>query len=227
MDALLVAHSVSKSYPSKEGGDPVQVLDEVNFEIRAGESVAVTGPSGSGKSTLLHVLGGLDRPDQGQITFAGQDLRGMNSESLAKWRNRHLGFVFQFHYLLPEFSAIENVMMPALIQGLDNKETESRARILMERIGLDHRLQHRPSELSGGEQQRVAVARAIMNKPSLLMADEPTGNLDEQNTLILMDLLRSMCKTEGMALILVTHDLQLTQYCDRTFTLSKSVVPAY
>ena len=227
MDALLVAHSVSKSYPSKEDGDPVQVLDKVNFEIRAGESVAVTGPSGSGKSTLLHVLGGLDRPDQGQITFAGQDLRGMNSESLAKWRNRHLGFVFQFHYLLPEFSAIENVMMPALIQGQDNKETESRARILMERIGLVHRLHHRPSELSGGEQQRVAVARAIMNKPSLLMADEPTGNLDEQNTLILMDLLRSMCKTEGMALILVTHDLQLTQYCDRTFTLSKSVVPTY
>jgi lipoprotein-releasing system ATP-binding protein len=227
MDALLVAHSVSKSYPSKEDGDPVQVLDKVNFEIRAGESVAVTGPSGSGKSTLLHVLGGLDRPDQGHITFGGQDLRGMNSESLAKWRNRHLGFVFQFHYLLPEFSAIENVMMPALIQGQDNKETESRARILMERIGLVHRLHHRPSELSGGEQQRVAVARAIMNKPSLLMADEPTGNLDEQNTLILMDLLRSMCKTEGMALILVTHDLQLTQYCDRTFTLSKSVVPTY
>jgi len=222
MEALLVAQGVSKSYASKEGGEPLCVLDKVDFDIRAGESVAVTGPSGSGKSTLLHVLGGLDRPDRGRITFAGQDLQGLNAEALAGWRNRQLGFVFQFHYLLPEFTALENVMMPALIQGLDNKETESRARSLMERIGLGHRFQHRPSELSGGEQQRVAVARALMNKPSLLMADEPTGNLDEQNTLVLMDLLQGMCKSEGMALILVTHDVQLTQYCDRTFTLSKS-----
>jgi lipoprotein-releasing system ATP-binding protein len=221
MDALLVAHEVSKSYPSKQGDQALRVLDKVNFEIRPGESVAVTGPSGSGKSTLLHVLGGLDRPDQGQILYAGQDLQQMNSEALAGWRNRHLGFVFQFHYLLPEFSALENVMMPALIQGLDNKETEVRAQTIMEQIGLGHRLHHRPSELSGGEQQRVAVARAIMNKPSLLLADEPTGNLDEQNTRSLMDLLLQMCKSEGMALILVTHDMQLTPYCDRVFTLSK------
>lgn len=221
MDALLVAHEVSKSYPSKQGEEPLRVLDKVNFEIHPGESVAVTGPSGSGKSTLLHVLGGLDRPDQGHITYAGQDLKQMNSEALAGWRNRHLGFVFQFHYLLPEFSALENVMMPALIQGLDNKETEVRAHAIMEQIGLAHRLHHRPSELSGGEQQRVAVARALMNKPSLLLADEPTGNLDEQNTRSLMDLLLVMCKSEGMALILVTHDMQLTPYCDRVFTLSK------
>jgi lipoprotein-releasing system ATP-binding protein len=224
MNSILRAESIVKTYPSKEGDSSViRVLNEVHFEVSPGESVAIMGPSGSGKSTLLHILGGLDRPSKGEVYFSNKALSTYNNEALAQWRNKEVGFVFQFHHLLPEFSALENVMMPALIHHYENSDIKGRAQLLLERVGLSNREHHRPSELSGGEQQRVAVARALMNKPSLLLADEPTGNLDEKNTLQLMDLLGEMRASENMTLILVTHDIQLGAYCDRVFQLSKSV----
>lgn len=224
MDSILRAESIVKTYPSKGGDSNVlTVLNEVHFEASSGESVAIMGPSGSGKSTLLHILGGLDRPNQGEVYFKGKALSSYDTEALALWRNKEVGFVFQFHHLLPEFSALENVMMPALIHHYDKGDIKERAKLLLERVGLSNREHHRPSELSGGEQQRVAVARALMNKPSLLLADEPTGNLDENNTLQLMDLLGEIRASESMTLILVTHDVQLGAYCDRVFQLSKSV----
>jgi len=224
MDHILKAESIVKSYASK-GSDPSQliVLNDVHFEVKPGESVAIMGPSGSGKSTLLHILGGLDRPNHGDVFFKGKPLSSYNSEELAHWRNQEVGFVFQFHHLLPEFTAIENVMIPALIHQNDSTEIQNRAKRLLERVGLAKREHHRPSELSGGEQQRVAVARALMNKPSLLLADEPTGNLDEKNTVQLIQLLTEIRASENMTLILVTHDAQLGSYCDRVYQLSKSV----
>ncbi len=224
MDSILRADSIIKTYPSKgKDSSELTVLSHVNFEISAGESVAIMGPSGSGKSTLLHILGGLDRPNQGEVYFRDKPLSAFDHEALALWRNKEVGFVFQFHHLLPEFSALENVMMPAMIHQNDDTGAKQRANDLLERVGLGDRLHHRPSELSGGEQQRVAVARALMNRPSLLLADEPTGNLDEKNTLQLMQLLSEIRGSDAMTLILVTHDPQLGSYCDRVYHLSKSV----
>jgi len=225
MDMILSASTISKSYASKGGEGRLHVLDGISLDLNQGESVAITGPSGSGKSTLLHILGGLDRPDSGTILYRGNDMSKLSSESLAKWRNKEVGFVFQFHYLLPEFTACENVMMPALIHKDARVDPKKRALDLLNRVGLSDRANHRPSELSGGEQQRVAVARALMNRPSLLLADEPTGNLDEKNTMQLMELLSQIRTDEGMTMVMVTHDQQLTRYCNRVITLSKSSVP--
>lgn len=222
MELLLQASDITKSYPSKGGSGHLRVLDGISVELVQGESVVITGPSGSGKSTLLHILGGLDRPDAGTILYKGEDLSKRNPDALAQWRNYEVGFVFQFHYLLPEFTALENVMMPALIHREAKSDPRKRALDLLARVGLSDRTEHRPSELSGGEQQRVAVARALMNRPSLLLADEPTGNLDEANTIQLMDLLAHIRADEGMTLVMVTHDQQLTSYCNRVITLSKS-----
>lgn len=222
MELLLQATGITKSYASKGGSGKLQVLDGISVDLLQGESVAVTGPSGSGKSTLLHILGGLDRPDAGTILYKGEDLSKRNPDALAQWRNNEVGFVFQFHYLLPEFTALENVMMPALIHRDKSSDPRRRALDLLARVGLSDRAEHRPSELSGGEQQRVAVARALMNRPSLLLADEPTGNLDEANTIQLMELLAEIRADEGMTLVMVTHDQQLTSYCNRVITLSKS-----
>lgn len=222
MELLLQATGITKSYASKGGSGKLQVLDGISVDLLQGESVAVTGPSGSGKSTLLHILGGLDRPDAGTILYKGEDLSKRNPDALAQWRNNEVGFVFQFHYLLPEFTALENVMMPALIHQDKASDPRKRAHDLLARVGLSDRAEHRPSELSGGEQQRVAVARALMNRPSLLLADEPTGNLDEANTIQLMELLAEIRADEGMTLVMVTHDQQLTSYCNRVITLSKS-----
>lgn len=225
MDMILSASTISKSYASKGGEGRLHVLDGISLDLNQGESVAITGPSGSGKSTLLHILGGLDRPDSGTILYRGNDMSKLSAESLAKWRNKEVGFVFQFHYLLPEFTACENVMMPALIHKDAGVDPKKRALDLLARVGLSDRANHRPSELSGGEQQRVAVARALMNRPSLLLADEPTGNLDEKNTMQLMELLSQIRTDEGMTMVMVTHDQQLTRYCNRVITLSKSSVP--
>lgn len=222
MELLLRASDITKSYPSKGGSGHLRVLDRITVELTQGETVAVTGPSGSGKSTLLHILGGLDRPDSGTILYKGEDLSKRTPDALAQWRNTEVGFVFQFHYLLPEFTALENVMMPALIHRGSASDPRRRALDLLARVGLSDRAEHRPSELSGGEQQRVAVARALMNRPSLLLADEPTGNLDEANTIQLMELLAQIRADEGMTLVMVTHDQQLTAYCNRVITLSKS-----
>lgn len=222
---LLEGTGLAKSYPSKGGKGQLRVLDGVDIHVEAGESLAITGSSGSGKSTLLHLLGGLDRPDHGAIRFQGKDLSSLSSDELAKWRNAHVGFVFQFHYLLPEFTAIENVWMPALIHNkMQPSEAVKRAEHLLGLVGLADRTEHRPSELSGGEQQRVAVARALMNRPSILLADEPTGNLDDRNTEILMDLLLELQRSENLAMVLVTHDLGLTERCQRSIQLQKSNV---
>lgn len=224
IDMLLRATDISKSYPSIGGDTPLNVLSGISIDLEQGESVVITGPSGSGKSTLLHILGGIDRPDSGSILYHGSDMSQLSNEALAKWRNKEVGFVFQFHYLLPEFTACENVMMPALIHNLSAVDPKKRAMELLGRVGLVDRAEHRPSELSGGEQQRVAVARALMNRPSLLLADEPTGNLDDKNTQQLMELLTQIRADEGMTMVMVTHDQQLTRYCNRMITLSKSAI---
>lgn len=221
---LLRATDISKSYPSIGGDTPLNVLSGISIDLEQGESVVITGPSGSGKSTLLHILGGIDRPDSGSILYHGSDMSQLSNEALAKWRNKEVGFVFQFHYLLPEFTACENVMMPALIHNLSAVDPKKRAMELLGRVGLVDRAEHRPSELSGGEQQRVAVARALMNRPSLLLADEPTGNLDDKNTQQLMELLTQIRADEGMTMVMVTHDQQLTRFCNRMITLSKSAI---
>ena len=195
------------------------VLKGVDMEVREGEVVVVVGPSGSGKSTLLHLLGGLDRPTSGKIFINEADLSELSEEELAGFRNERLGFVFQFHHLLPEFTALENVAMPALIKG-DTLDTASqRAAELLHEVGLDGRNDHKPSELSGGEQQRVAVARALMNDPKLVLADEPSGNLDEQNSLRLHELLMSLAERRKLTFVIATHNLDLTKRANRVLQL--------
>ncbi len=204
---LLKAENIHKTYTGK--AEPVHVLKGVDITIKRDDLTAIVGSSGSGKSTLLHILGGLDRPDKGTIHFRNTDLSGMDDETLARFRNRNIGFVFQFHHLLPEFTALENVFMPGLIAGKSMNEIRDRAGYLLEETGLRDRMDHRPSELSGGEQQRVAVARALMNEPEIIMADEPTGNLDEANTEKLLTVLMDIKQKEKTAIVLITHDSRI------------------
>lgn len=196
------------------------VLKGVNIEIRKGEFVVIVGPSGSGKSTLLHILGGLDKPTSGSVRIFNKDLGKLADEDLAKFRNQSLGFVFQFHHLLPEFTALENVCMPALIAGRSLHEVQSRAESLLSKVGLAHRLDHMPNELSGGEQQRVAVARALMNNPALVLADEPSGNLDEEHSLELHQLLLNLCEELGVTFVVATHNMDLTRRAHRVLRLA-------
>ncbi|NOZ55346.1 MAG: ABC transporter ATP-binding protein [Calditrichaeota bacterium] len=200
-------------------GQTLHVLKGIDLDIRRGEIVAIVGPSGVGKSTLLHILGALDRPTAGTVSVDGVDVFSMDNGQLAAFRNRTAGFVFQFHHLLPEFTALENVMMPALIAGVDRKRAEKRALQLLEQVGLSDRAGHRPNELSGGEQQRVAVARALTNSPKLLLADEPSGNLDAQASKHLHELLWDLVRKEGRTLIIVTHNLDLAKTADRVIEL--------
>ena len=204
---LLKAETIHKTYTGK--AEPVYVLKGVDITIYRDDLTAIVGSSGSGKSTLLHILGGLDRPDKGTILFRNTDLSRMDDETLARFRNRNIGFVFQFHHLLPEFTALENVFMPGLIAGKPMDEIRERASYLLEETGLRDRMDHRPSELSGGEQQRVAVARALMNEPEIIMADEPTGNLDEANTEKLLSVLMDIKQKEKTAIVLITHDSRI------------------
>ncbi len=198
----------------------LQVLKGIDLEIRKGEFVVIVGPSGSGKSTLLHVLGGLDRPTSGSVRFFDKELSKLNDEQLALFRNHALGFVFQFHHLLPEFSALENVCMPAFIGGRTMKEARARAEMLLSKVGLSNRLDHMPNELSGGEQQRVAVARALMNNPALVLADEPSGNLDEEHSTKLHQLLMHLCDELGVTFVIATHNNDLTRRAHRVLRLS-------
>lgn len=216
---VLRAHGIEKRYPGTDGG-PLEILKGVDLELTAGSLTAVTGSSGSGKSTLLHVLGGLDRPDAGSVEWLGRSLSGLGNKEMSRLRNKTVGFVFQFHHLLPEFSALENVCMPAWIAGLDRQEIEERAESLLRSFGLGDRFSHRPSELSGGERQRVAVARALMNRPPLLLADEPTGNLDESNSARLLDILLDLNRTHDCAMLIVTHDPAIAGRCDRIVDLT-------
>jgi lipoprotein-releasing system ATP-binding protein len=212
------ARGIRKRYVGGDGS-PIQVLDGADLDVGRGESVSIIGQSGSGKSTLLHVLGGLDRPDAGEVRIGGRHLGTLGEEALAEVRGRNVGFVFQFHHLLREFSALENVMMPQLIVGVDERAARDRARELLASVGLEPRLEHKPSQLSGGEQQRVAVARALANRPLVLLADEPSGNLDPETSERLHDGLFQVCAEERAALVLVTHDLTLAARAGRILRL--------
>ena len=215
--AFVVAANVEKSYPV--GGTRLPVLRDLSLTVERGEMVAVVGASGVGKSTLLHVLGGLDAMDGGAIQIGDADIGSMKPDALTAFRNRHVGFVFQFHHLLPEFTALENTGMPMRIARRPPDERDARARRLLERVGLTERLTHRPGMLSGGEQQRVAIARALVMEPLLLLADEPTGDLDEQTAETLHDLLREMHRERGLTSIIATHNPRLAAACDRVLRL--------
>ncbi|HEX8391089.1 MAG TPA: ABC transporter ATP-binding protein [Longimicrobium sp.] len=214
----LAAHGVTKAYVGGDG-TPIRVLDGVDLEVHAGEMVSVIGASGSGKSTLLQVIGALDRPDAGDVSIGGERIAGMKDEALARLRGRTVGFVFQFHHLLREFSALENVMMPQLVAGVGDRAARDRARELLDLVGLSGRVEHKPAQLSGGEQQRVAVARALANRPLALLADEPSGNLDPDTSERLHEHLFRVCREERAAMVLVTHDLSLAARADRVLRL--------
>lgn len=221
-DALLRCKELSKSY--QDGGDQVTVLKDIDFALQAGEMVAVVGASGSGKSTLLHLLGGLDKPSSGQLFYKDQEMTPWKADKLAQWRNQNLGFVYQFHHLLPEFSALENVAMPQLIAGKSPTEAKQQAEQLLVRVGLEHRLSHRPAQLSGGERQRVAIARAFVNKPQVVLADEPTGNLDGEAAESIYQLMLELNQEMGTAFIVVTHDLQLAEQLQRVEVLKNGIL---
>ncbi len=213
MSNLLQCHNICKTY--REGTLDTQVLKGVSFELKEGELASIIGSSGSGKSTLLHILGALDDATEGRVTFLGDELSALSSNKQAKIRNQHLGFVYQFHHLLADFSALENVAMPLLIGGMRTGAAKEKAKVLLDKVGLSHRIDHRPSELSGGERQRVAIARALVNSPALVLADEPTGNLDHKTALAIYDLMRELNKESGTAFLVVTHDGELAAKMDR------------
>ena len=214
---FLEVAGLSKSYPV--AGGSLAVLRDLDLAVDAGEMVAVVGTSGVGKSTLMHVVGGLDRVGGGRVVVGGTDVSGLPDAELVRFRNRHVGFVFQFHHLLPEFSALENAAMPMRIAGLPPVAAAARARDVLAQVGLDARLDHRPGMLSGGEQQRVAVARALVMRPSLLLADEPTGDLDEPTAERLHELLREMHRLHNLTSLIATHNLRLAAACDRVLRL--------
>lgn len=215
---VLLADRVGKTYT--QGDLSVDVLHDLSIEIRAGERVAIIGSSGSGKSTLLHLLGGLDTATSGTITIAGEDMSRLSQSARGKLRNRHVGFVYQFHHLLPEFTALENVSMPLLIGGQSKRSASKHAAELLSRVGLGKRLRHKPTELSGGERQRAAIARALVNNPQLVLADEPTGNLDEETSTKVYELMLELNQELGTSFLVVTHDMRLAGRMDRVLVLS-------
>ena len=218
---ILHAQGVSKTYA--EGKLRTEVLRGIDLSVQPGEVLAIVGVSGSGKSTLLHLLGGLDKPSAGQITLLGRDWASMKAGEQGRWRNQHLGFVYQFHHLLPEFSAVENVAMPLLIRHQARDVALAAAQAALEQVGLGQRLEHRPSELSGGERQRCAIARALVSRPSCILADEPTGNLDRSNAQTVFGLMLQLARQQQSALIIVTHDVDLAAQCDRQLHLQQGL----
>ncbi len=215
---MIKIENITKSFGS------LQVLKGITLDIRQGEVVSIVGASGAGKTTLLQIIGTLDSPDTGTVTLAGQDVTGLNADAMARFRNRHIGFVFQFHQLLPEFSALENVMMPAYIAGTPTKEAKARAMELLDFMGLRDRASHKPAELSGGEKQRVAVARALMNNPELVLADEPSGSLDTRTKEELHRLFFDLRDRFGQTFVIVTHDENLASMTDRTIRMQDGVM---
>lgn len=214
---VIECQKVGKTYD--DGSLKVEVLREVDFQVASGEGIGIIGASGSGKSTLLHILGGLDKPTSGEVKIKGQGLNSLSQLEIGRLRNRHLGFVYQFHHLLPEFSALENVMMPLLVARRSKAEAQAAAAEILEKVGLGSRMTHRPGELSGGERQRAAIARALVTKPDCLLADEPTGNLDRKNATHALEMMLELKRELGTALIVVTHDEQLAKRFDRVLTM--------
>lgn len=217
-NTILACEAVCKNY--YDGQLNVQVLDNLTLQVEKGRSIGIVGASGSGKSTLLHILGGLDKPTSGRVSLMGQDLSELSQKQLSRLRNRHLGFVYQFHHLLPEFSALENVMMPLLIGKRPKEQARERALLMLEKVGLKDRVQHRPGELSGGERQRAAIARALVTDPACLLADEPTGNLDRKNALNILDMMMELKQELGTALVVVTHDDEMAARFDRVLNMT-------
>ena len=218
MTPVVEARGVYKSY-ARGSSPPVEVLKGISLKVQEGEFLAVMGPSGAGKSTLLHILGLLDRPTKGEVVLKGKETNSMGDKERAYLRNRFLGFVFQAHNLLPEFTALENVAIPLIIQGEKVSQAKDKAAYMLEKVGLGARIHHKPCELSGGEQQRVAIARALVHSPSLLLADEPTGNLDQERSIQLIKLLLSLHREQGMTVIMVTHEHQLASMAQRVIRL--------
>ncbi|MCO5113464.1 MAG: ABC transporter ATP-binding protein [Bdellovibrionaceae bacterium] len=215
---LMQAHQIRKSFPQQEGPS-LTILHGLDLQIGKAESVAIVGGSGAGKSTFLQILGTLDNPTSGEIIFEGQNVTGWSDQALADFRNQNLGFVFQFHHLLQEFTALENVMIPCRIRGMSTSEATEEAQKVLRDLGLGHRLGHYPSQLSGGEQQRVAIARALVLKPKLILADEPTGNLDARNTKQIQHLFQELVQKYGTSIVVVTHDLQFAAGFDRVIEM--------
>ena len=219
---IITCNNISKRF--KEGKLDVEVLKGINLTVRAGEKLAIVGSSGSGKSTLLHILGGLDLPTEGDVNILGNNIASLTDADRGLLRNRSIGFIYQFHHLLPEFTALENVAMPLLIRGVDVKTAQKNAEIILDRVGLAERILHKPGQLSGGERQRAAIARALVTRPKVIMADEPTGNLDQRTAFKIFELMQELNDELKTAFIIVTHDLLLAKKMDKTYQLVDGVL---
>lgn len=222
--AVLNTTDIYKTFPGNSEHAELKVLQGVSLDLYPSEITSIVGSSGSGKSTLLHILGGLDTADSGHVYWNNKDISGMSQDMIADLRNKNIGFVFQFHHLLPEFTAQENVAMPAMIGGKSADEAMRKALFLLERFGIDNRRDHRPAQLSGGEQQRVSMARALVNDPRVILADEPTGNLDDKNTNIILDLLFELTQTDNVSVLLITHEMEIADRSNRIMELKNGIL---